>query len=137
MVAPSPALRRYNTRILSLSVVYALCLFVAVYAFKHHLLSGPLAWIVALAPALPVIGFFVVIGRYLIEERDEYLRDQMIRQALIATGIAMAIATAWGFLENFGLVGHVYAYYAAVIWFAGLGIGAAVNALAARRGTGA
>ena len=135
MNAASPALRRYNHRILLLSVVYALCLFAAVYAFKRHLLDGsPLAWIAALAPALPVIGFFVTIGRYLVEERDEYLRDQMVRQALIATGIAMAVATAWGFLENFGLVGHVYAYYAAVVWFAGLGIGAGVNALVARRG---
>ena len=137
MTARSPALRRYNTRILALSAVYAVCLFAAVYAFKHQLIAGPLAWVVALAPALPVIGFFVTIGRYLVEERDEYLRDQMVRQALIATGIAMAIATAWGFLENFGLVGHVYAYYAAVIWFAGLGIGAGVNAIAARRGAGA
>jgi hypothetical protein len=129
----SPALRRYNRRILILSVVYALCLFAAVYAFKHHLITGPLAWIVALAPALPVIGFFVTIGRYLIEERDEYLRDQMVRQALIATGLAMAVATAWGFLENFGLVPHVYAYAAAIVWFAGLGLGACVNGLSARR----
>lgn len=89
----------------------------------------------ALAPALPVIGFFGAIGRYLVEEHDEYLRDQMVRQALIATGIAMAVATAWGFLENFGLVPHVYAYAAAIVWFAGLGVGACVNGIAARRGT--
>ena len=138
MIAASPALRRYNRRIILLSVVYAVCLFAAVYAFKRHLLDGsPLAWVVALAPALPVIGFFVTIGRYLVEERDEYLRDQMVRQALIATGIAMAVATAWGFLENFGLVRHVYAYYAAVVWFAGLGVGACVNAAVARRGDAA
>jgi hypothetical protein len=76
----------------------------------------------------------VVIGRYLVEESDEYLRDQFVRQALIATGFALSIATAWGFLENFGLVPHVYAYYAAILWFAGLGIGAGVNKLQAARG---
>ncbi|WP_419808736.1 hypothetical protein [Sphingomonas sp.] len=134
MFPASPALRRYNRRILLLSLVYAACLFAAVYLFKHHLIAGPLAWPVALAPAVPVIGFFVTIGRYLVEESDEYLRDQMVRQALIATGLAMAIATAWGFLENFGLVRHVDAYYVAVVWFAGLGLGACINGLAARRG---
>ena len=132
MAAP-PALRRYNKRILLLSLLYATCLFAAVYLFKHHLIAGPLAWPVALAPALAVIGFFVTIGRYLVEERDEYLRDQMVRQALIATGFTMALTTAWGFLENFGLVPHIYAYYAAVLWFFGLGVGALVNALLNRR----
>lgn len=135
MLNASPALRQYNRRILLLSVVYAICLFAAVYAFTRHLLDGsPLAWIVALAPAIPVIGFFVTIGRYLIEERDEYLRDQMVRQSLIATGFAMSVATAWGFLENFGLVGHVYAYYVAILWFFGLGLGACVLRLQARGG---
>lgn len=129
----SPALRRYNRRILTLSLIYAVCLFGAVYSFQHRLLTGPLAWPVALAPALAVIGFFVTVGRYLVEEQDEYLRFQMTRQALIATGFAMTIATAWGFLENFGLVPHVYAYYAAILWFAGLGVGAVVNAVAERR----
>lgn len=135
MMIWSPAVRQYNRRIAILSVAYIACLFAAVYLFKRHLLGGMLAWPVALAPALAVIGFFGAIGRYLIEERDEYLRDQMVRQALIATGIAMAVATAWGFLENFGLVPHVYAYAVAIVWFAGLGVGACVNGIAARRGT--
>lgn len=132
-MAWSPAFRRYNRRILILSLIYAACLFAAVYAFRHQLLDGALAWPVALAPALPVIGFFATIGRYLLEEQDEYLRSQMVRQALVATGLAMAVATAWGFLENFGLVPHVYAFYVAVVWFFGLGVGACVNKLAERR----
>lgn len=125
----SPAFRRYNRRVLVISLVYVACLFGAVFAFTHHHLSGPLAWPVALAPAIAVIGFFVAIGRYLVEERDEYLRDRMVRQALVATGFAMAVATAWGFLEQFALVPHVPAYYAAILWFVGLGVGSCVNAL--------
>jgi len=79
---------------------------------------------------------FFVLGRYLVEERDEYLRMQVTRQALIATGFAMSIATAWGFLENFDLVPHVYAYYAAILWFAGLGLGTCINKVVAMRGGG-
>jgi hypothetical protein len=129
----SPALKRYNRRVIGLSVVYAVLLFGAVYLFRHHPPAGPVAYVAAVLPAVPIIGIFAVIGRYLVEEKDEYLRDQFVRQTLIASGFALSVATAWGFLENFGLVGHVDGYYAAVLWFAGLGVGAGVNRLQAGR----
>lgn len=133
-MAKSPAVKRYNRRVITLSLIYAALLCGAVYLFVHQLLSGPVAYIAAVLPALPIIGIFVAIGRYLVEEKDEYLRDQFVRQALIATGFALSIATAWGFLENFDLVPHVYAYYAAILWFAGLGLGACFNRFQAARG---
>ena len=39
------------------------------------------------------------------------------------------MATIWGFLESFGLVGHVDGYCIAVVWFFGLGLGAIYNKL--------
>ncbi len=35
----------------------------------------------------------------------------------------------WGFLENMKLVPHVDAFYIAVLWFVGLGVGSLVNYL--------
>ena len=128
------ALKRYNRSVITLGLIYALLLCGAVYLFVHQLLSGPVAYVAAVLPALPIIGIFVVIGRYLVEETDEYLRDQFVRKALIASGFALSVATAWGFLENFDLVPHVYAYYAAILWFAGLGLGSCFNIFQARRG---
>ena len=128
-LAKSPAIRRYNIRVLWLSVAYAAFLIGAVYAFSHHLVSGPAAWIAAILPALAISGIFVAIGRYLVEEQDEYLRMLMVRQTLWASGFALSIATIWGFLESFELVGHVESYYVAVLWFGGLGLGACVNKL--------
>jgi len=133
-MAKSKALRRYNHRVIVLSVIYALFLIAAVYGFKHHLLSGPVAYVAAILPALPIIAILGTIGRYLVEEKDEYLRVMMVRQALIASAFALSIATAWGFLENFGLVPHIYAYYAVILWFAGLGIGTCVNKFQAAGG---
>ena len=74
-----------------------------------------------------------MLARYLIEERDEYLRMLRIRQALIATGITLSIATVWGFVEDAGLAPHVPSYHVAVLWFAGFGIGACVNKMLERR----
>lgn len=121
--------RRYNARVIVLSLIYAVCLLAAVYGFKHHLVNGVAAWIVALLPGLAIVGIFAAIGRYLVEEQDEYQRMLMVRQTIVATGFTLSIATIWGFLESFGLVGHVEAYYAAILWFAGLGLGACLNKL--------
>jgi hypothetical protein len=129
-----PALRRYNKRVLWLSLFYALFLLSAVYGFKHHLVGGAAGYLVAILPALPIVGIFAAIGRYLIEEQDEYVRMLMVRQTLWASGFALSLATIWGFLESFDLVGHVEAYYVAVLWFGGLGLGSCMNKLTLGRG---
>lgn len=128
----SVAWNRYNRRAAVLSLVYVAFLLGAIYGFKHHLVAGPAAWLVGTLPALPIIGLFVAIGRYLVEEQDEYLRVLMVRQTLWASGFALSAATLWGFLEAFELVGHVEGYYVALLWFGGLGLGDCANKLADR-----
>jgi hypothetical protein len=132
-MAFSPAQRRYNRRVLWLSMLYAVLLFVAVYLLSRHLVSGPLAYIIGVLPALAVSGFFWLMGRYLIEETDEYLRMQQTRQLLIATAIALTAATIWGFLEGFELVPHVVGYVWPVVWLGSLGASACFNTLISRR----
>jgi hypothetical protein len=106
-----------------------LILFGVITFFKNGHPAGLSAYAAAVLPALPIVGIFFAMGRYLIDEQDEYVRMLVVRQTLWASGFALSIATVWGFLENFDLVGHVDAYYAAVLWFAGLGIGALMNKL--------
>jgi hypothetical protein len=125
----SAAWKRYNWRVIWLSLLYAAFLIGAVYGFKHQLISGAFAYIAAVLPAVPIIGIFGAIGRYLVEEQDEYVRMLMVRQTLWASGFALSVATVWGFLESFNLVEHVDAYSVAIVWFAGLGLGACINKL--------
>jgi len=125
----SPATKRYNWRAVWLSLAYAILLIAAVYGFKHRMFSGPIAWVAAVLPALPIIGIFGAMGRYLVEEKDEYIRMILVRQSLWASGFALSVATVWGFLENFNLVEHVDAYSVAIVWFFGLGIGSLMNKL--------
>ena len=134
MINPSRTLRtaawkRYNWRIIWLSLLYCAFLLPAVYGFKHHLIPGAVAWIVAILPAIPIIGIFAAMGRYLVEEQDEYVRMLMVRQMLWAMGFTLSVATVWGFLDNFGLVGHVDGYWIVVVWYLGQGVGAIVNKL--------
>jgi hypothetical protein len=125
----SPAWKRYNWRVIWLSLLYAAFLLPAVYGFKHHLVPEPLRYCVAILPALPIIGIFGAMGRYLVEEQDEYVRMLMVRQILWATAVTLSIATTWGFLDNFGLVGHVDGYWIIIVWYFGLGLGGIYNKL--------
>jgi hypothetical protein len=125
----TPAWKRYNWRVIWLSLLYASFLVAAVYGFKHRLVPDTVKYVVAILPAIPIIGIFAAIGRYLVEEQDEFVRMLMVRQTLWASGFALSLATIWGFLENFDLVGHVDGYYVAVAWFFGLGVGGLVNKL--------
>ena len=125
----TPATKRYNWRVVWLSLAYAALLITAVYGFKHQLVPSSLKYAVAVLPALPIIGVFVAIGRYLIEEQDEFVRMLMVRQTLWASGFTLSVWTVWGFLESFELVGHIESYYVAVLWFGGLGVGSVMNKL--------
>lgn len=125
----SPAWRRYNRRVIALSLLYAIFLLAASYGFRFDLLSGPVAYVAAILPAIPIIGIFGAMGRYISEEADEFVRMLTVRQTLWASGFALSVATVWGFLESFGLAGHFDAYWVAVVWFFGLGVGAFINKL--------
>jgi hypothetical protein len=132
----SPAQGRYTIRVLVLMTAYVGLLFLANWLFMTGHATGALAWFVALLPALPIIGVVIAIGRLIVELTDEYVRMLMVRQTLIATAVMLGVATAWGFLEDFDLLPHVPAYYAAILWFGGLGVGACANAILERRGEG-
>lgn len=134
MLPRGSAQRRYTIRVAGLMAGYVALLFAANWLFENGYANGPAAWVIAILPALPIIGVVLAIGRLIVELRDEYVRMLFVRQTLIATGLMLAVATAWGFLEDFGLVPHLPAYYAAILWFAGLGVGGCVNAALERAG---
>jgi hypothetical protein len=128
-------MKRYTVRVVILMTLYAAALVGVNLWFRHEPPRGPVAYAAAILPALPIIGVFVVYARLLVELTDEYVRMLLVRQSLVATAFALSICTAWGFLEAFGLVRHVEAYFAAVLWCAGLGVGGCVNFVAERRAT--
>jgi hypothetical protein len=121
----SPAMRRYILRLAVATTAYLVTLAIAVRFVG--VVEGPLAYLLALLPGVSVAGMFWAIGRLMIEEQDEYQRMLLVRQSLVATGFTLSVVTIWGFLENFNLVQHVDAFFIAVLWFFGLGIGAIAN----------
>lgn len=126
----SPAARRYTWRLAILMAVYVVVLIAAIRLFRAELVTGPLAWALAILPALPIIGVFWAVMRFLVEETDEFIRLLMVRQCLVATGFCLTIMTVWEFLQNFELLpAGNGGFGAAFFWFMGLGVGALYNKL--------
>lgn len=122
MTTKSVATRNYRLRIWALGGAYVATLLPAVFWFRHGAPSGALAYVVAVAPAVPVVGMVWTMGLYLLEERDEYIRMRRTQDFLWAAGLTFSIATVWGFLENFDLVPHVPAFYLVVLFCGALGV---------------
>ncbi len=126
----SPALRRYLIRIAVLMSIYLVALFAASRIFRHTDIAGIPAYALAIAPALPIIGVFWAVMRFLVEEPDEFIRMLLVRQCLFATGFCLTVMTIWEFLQNFELVPPGNGGFgAAFFWFVGLGLGAIYNKL--------
>jgi hypothetical protein len=102
----SPAARRYLARFLPAMLLYVGVLFGSIAVLRYMAPTGPLLWIVAVAPALPIIGAIVAMGLYMIEETDEFLRATLAQAMLWGIGVTMTVCTVWGFLENADLLPH-------------------------------
>lgn len=121
-----PAMRLYNRRVLTASAAYAILLIGAEYAVTHFTTGLVLRAVMALLPGLAIVAIFVALGRYLVDETDEYLRFRMVRQMLWATGATLSLATIWGFLDVFEVVPRLPLYTVAILWFFCLGVAGAI-----------
>jgi hypothetical protein len=119
----SPALRRYNRRFMLATFAYSLGLMAAVWLSEQGAWPTPVLIVIALAPAVPVLAMIWTMARLVIEEQDEYLRAGYMQDALFATGLMLALATTWGFLEMFDIVPHLPSWWVFPAWAISLGIG--------------
>jgi hypothetical protein len=128
------AIVRYNKGIAATSLLYVLGLGLAIVLDRRMELAGVAAFLVALLPVAPILGMIWVMGRYLTEERDEYLRYKAMLGSLGGLGLVLAAGSFWGFLETFGLVPHVPGWWVVPVWAIGLGLTQAWLAVRDRAG---
>ena len=90
---------RYTIGMTIWMVLYVAALFGSITLIQSQAPTGPLLYVLAVLPALPIGGTILTFLDY-IERVDEYLRAILVRRFIIATGLTLFICTAWGFLEN-------------------------------------
>lgn len=58
----------------------------------------------------------------LMNESDEFVRAVTAKRFIVASGLAMALATAWGFMETFGDAPHIPAWLIYPLFWAMFGL---------------
>lgn len=75
----------------------------------------------ALLPALPVLGVFVVMGRY-IAAADEFVRAGVIKALLIGAALVFSGVTAWDFLRVYAGAQPIEPFVIVPAFFAAFGL---------------
>lgn len=77
--------------------------------------------ILGLTVAAPVAGqIWATLA--LMNEADEFMRALLAKRFIVASGLAMALATAWGFMESYGDAPHIPAWMIYPLFWALFGL---------------
>jgi len=112
----TPAQRAHTRRVLWLLLIYVVVLPPLVWLRAHRHVSDLAALAMAIGASIPVLGIFASWGRYLSDERDEYHRAVALGRIAVATNVTMGAAVVWGFLQAFGLMPLIEAYWIPTVW---------------------
>lgn len=129
MMTQTAAAKRYLRRFIPMIIAYVVILFAASWAIHGYKPEGAALVTLAVLPALPIIGVLFVIAAYLLEEKDEFLRQRIVTAMMFGTGIVLSVATVLGFLQIGGVIGHVDVFWAFPLWCAAWGVAQCVTAL--------
>lgn len=120
-MAMNAARRRYLARFFPTMAAYVVGVLAVTWIFNNQPPEGPLKYALAILPALPILVLIAIMGRYLVEETDEFVRMRHAMQLLIAIGLTLSFCAAWGFLEIYagvpaiGLFNVVWGFFGAQI----------------------
>lgn len=118
-MAMNAARRRYVTRFVPTMLAYVASVLLVTWVFNNSPPEGLLKYALATLPALPILGVIAIMGRYLVEETDEFVRMRHAMVLLISIGLTLSFCAAWGFLEIYagapkiGLFNIVWGFFGA------------------------
>lgn len=107
--------RRYVTRTAAFMIPYALVNMAAIAgAFDGR--SAPGSWLLGLAVAAPIAGqIWATLA--LMHDADEYVRALTAKRFILASGAAMALFSAWGFVEAYGDAPHAPGFFVYILFW--------------------
>ena len=119
-MSPDLAHRRYLLRTLAFMAGYVAINGGAI-AGAFDDIRGPGAWALGLAVAAPVAGqIWATLA--LMRDSDEFVRALTAKRFILASGLAMAIFSAWGFVESYTHAPHVPGWAVYPLFWAAFGV---------------
>lgn len=117
----TPAERKYMIRTMAFTVPYVAVNVAAIFGAFDEIIGKPAAWALAAVVSAPIIGWIWSILS-LMRDSDEFMRALMAKRFVVAAGIAMAIASFWGFGENYANAPHIPNWMIFPLFWASFGI---------------
>jgi hypothetical protein len=121
-IPKSKAGRRYIYRLAPTMALYLLFLFSSQWTFHHLHPTGLVVYLLAVLPALPLVGTLAIVGLYIAEESDEFERSIIVESMLWGLGGALSVSTIWGFLEDSAKAPHISTFYVYIFFWIFMGI---------------
>ena len=117
----SSAHRRYVVRTMGFMSGYVAINVAAIFGAFDDIGSPVAAWLLALSVSAPVVGqIWATLA--LMHESDEFVRAVTAKQFILAAGLAMAIASVWGFGESYADAPHIPAWIIYPLFWACFGL---------------
>lgn len=129
----NPAQKRYIRRFIPTMMLYVVVLMACTLTIDRIQPQGPMLFLLSVLPALPIVAVIAVMGIYLSEERDEFIRHRLVVSMIAGMGILLSLLSVWGFLENQNVVPHFPTMLAFPIWCGAFGLVQGVLAMIDRR----
>jgi hypothetical protein len=102
MEARTAAQKRYMRRVWPTWMIYLAVLLGSKWLLEASQPSGVLKYLIAIAPALPLVAVIFLVGQLMYGKEDEFKRALWAEAMLWGTAITLAATTLWGFLEIAG-----------------------------------
>ena len=113
--------RRYVVRTMAFMSGYVAINVAAIFGAFDDIASPVAAWALALSVSAPVVGqIWATLS--LMRESDEFVRAVTAKQFILASGLAMAIASVWGFGESYADAYHIPAWIIYPLFWACFGL---------------
>jgi hypothetical protein len=95
------ASRRYLIEFGIAMTAYLAVVGLSVWVLRHLVTSGPLYYLIALLPVVPIVFVLVAVVRYL-RASDEFTRIVQLEALAASAGITALLAVTYGFLQGVG-----------------------------------
>jgi hypothetical protein len=107
--------RRYLRRLWPTWLIYIGALIASKWLLDTQAVAGTARYVVAVAPALPLVAVVFFIGQLMYGKEDEFQRALWAEAMLWGTAVTLAATTVWGFLESAGAL-HIPLYWVFPFW---------------------
>jgi peptidoglycan/LPS O-acetylase OafA/YrhL len=116
----SAAQKSYRRDVQIYLAAYIVLLLGSTWMVKHGGSKNFMLYFWSVLPALPVLGVLLRVGRYLREEKDEYVRSLTVQTILVGTGVLLAAMMVSDFLRAFANTGALPPFVGFLIFCGGM-----------------